>query len=98
MMQASKANESVSEYSKTGLCITVNVLRMLAHESHLNVTGVQFFRLPILTELSRGLNLQKCIQAGLKKLSMCTVAIVLILQVVFCCGCFWCFFFRYTNR
>ena len=27
MMQASKANESVSEYSKTGLCITVKVLR-----------------------------------------------------------------------
>ena len=29
MMQASKANESVSEYSKTGLCIKVKVLRML---------------------------------------------------------------------
>ena len=30
MMQASKANESVSEYSKTGLCITVKVLRVLS--------------------------------------------------------------------
>ena len=30
MMQASKANENVSEYSKTGLCITVKVLRMLS--------------------------------------------------------------------
>ena len=30
MVQASIANESVSEYSKTGLCITVNVLRMLS--------------------------------------------------------------------
>ena len=30
MMQASKANESVSEYSKTVLCITVKVLRMLS--------------------------------------------------------------------
>ena len=30
MMQASKANESVSEYSKTGLRITVKVLRMLS--------------------------------------------------------------------
>ena len=29
-MQASKANESVSEYLKTGLCITVTVLRMLS--------------------------------------------------------------------
>ena len=28
MVQESKANESVSEYSKTGLCITVKVLRM----------------------------------------------------------------------
>ena len=30
MMQASKANESVSEYSKTGLCITVKILRRLS--------------------------------------------------------------------
>ena len=30
MMQASKANESVSECSKTGLCITVQILRMLS--------------------------------------------------------------------
>ena len=29
MMQTSKANESVSECSKIGLCITVKVLRML---------------------------------------------------------------------
>ena len=29
LMQASKANESVTECSKTGLCITVNILRML---------------------------------------------------------------------
>ena len=28
IIQESKANESVSEYSKTGLCITVKVLRM----------------------------------------------------------------------
>ena len=27
-------------------------------ESHLNVTGVQFFRLPIWTEISHGFNLQ----------------------------------------
>ena len=30
MMQASKANENVSEYSKIGLCITVKVLRNLS--------------------------------------------------------------------
>ena len=30
MKQACKANESVSECSKTWLCITVNVLRMLS--------------------------------------------------------------------
>ena len=30
VMQASKTNESVSESSKTALCITVNVLRMLS--------------------------------------------------------------------
>ena len=30
MMQAGKANESVSECSKTGLCIAVKVLRMLS--------------------------------------------------------------------
>ena len=30
MIQASNANESVSEYSKTGLCITVKVLQMLS--------------------------------------------------------------------
>ena len=30
MMQAGKANESVSEYSKTGLCITVKVMQMLS--------------------------------------------------------------------
>ena len=29
MMQASKANESVFEYSMTGLCITVKVLPMI---------------------------------------------------------------------
>ena len=40
MMQASKANESVSEYSKTGLCITVTED---SHESNLNVTGVPIF-------------------------------------------------------
>ena len=47
MMQASKANESISECSKTGLCITVKVLRSCheeTHDSHLNVTRVQFFR------------------------------------------------------
>ena len=33
MMQASKANESVSEYSKTGLCIIVKVLRMLSRRN-----------------------------------------------------------------
>ena len=46
MMQASKANESVSECSK--LCLPVEVLRLLSrgkHESQLNVTGVQCFRL-----------------------------------------------------
>ena len=30
MMQANEANESVSEYSKTGLCITVKILRRLS--------------------------------------------------------------------
>ena len=33
---------------KTGLCITVNLIRMLnaeRHESYLNATGVEFFRL-----------------------------------------------------
>ena len=30
MMQASKVNESISKYSKTGLCITEKVLRMLS--------------------------------------------------------------------
>ena len=29
-MQASRENESVSEYSKTGLCITVKVLRIMS--------------------------------------------------------------------
>ena len=33
MMNASKANESVYEYSKTGLCIKVKVLRMLSREN-----------------------------------------------------------------
>ena len=50
MMQASRANKSVSAYSKTGLCITVTFLWMLSretHKSHLTVTGVQFFRLQI---------------------------------------------------
>ena len=46
MMQASKANESVSECSKTDLCMTVKVLRMLSR-GNFNVTGVQFFRLQI---------------------------------------------------
>ena len=47
MRQSSKANKSASESSKTDLCIKVKDLRMLSrvtHESHLNVTGVQFFR------------------------------------------------------
>ena len=46
-MKASNADESICEYSKTRLCIIVKVLLMLSqetHESHLNVTGVQFFR------------------------------------------------------
>ena len=30
MKQASEANESVSEFPKTGLCVTVKVFRMLA--------------------------------------------------------------------
>ena len=45
-MQASKANESVSEYSKTWLCITVKVLRILSRgntQSHLDVTGGPIF-------------------------------------------------------
>ena len=33
MMQASKANESVSKGSKTGLCITMKVLRMLSRRN-----------------------------------------------------------------
>ena len=32
-MKASKANENVSKYSKTVLCITVKVLRMLSQEN-----------------------------------------------------------------
>ena len=62
MLQASKANESESEYSKIGLCITVKGFANVGtgtHESQLNVTGVQFFRLPIRTEISHDLNLQK---------------------------------------
>ena len=50
MMQASKAIESVSERSKTGLSITVKNIGCCheeTHESHLNVTGVQFFSLQI---------------------------------------------------
>ena len=50
MMQDSKANESVSEYLKTGSCITVKVLRTLSRgntQQSFNVTGVQFFRLQI---------------------------------------------------
>ena len=50
MMLASKANESVSESSKTGLCIKKKVYGCFHEEifeSHLNVTGVQFFRLQI---------------------------------------------------
>ena len=62
MIQASKANESVSECSKTGLCKTVKVLWMFReerHESHLNVIGVQFFHLQVLTEISHSLGLEK---------------------------------------
>ena len=47
-MQASKVNKSVSECSKTGLCI-----------KYLNVTGVQFFRLQIWIEISHSLGLKK---------------------------------------
>ena len=59
MMQASKANESVSECSKTVLYLTVRVLRIFntcheeTHESHLNVTGVQFFRLQMNRNLTQ---------------------------------------------
>ena len=56
-MQASKANENVSECSKTGLCITVKVLQMLSkerRESHLNVIGSIFQ----VTNLNR--NLTQC--------------------------------------
>ena len=35
MIQASKANESVSECSKTGLCITVTVLRDVVTREHM---------------------------------------------------------------
>ena len=63
MMQASKANESVSEYSKTWLCIKVknvaDVVPRKHKKSHFNVTGVQLFSLQILTEVSLGLDLQK---------------------------------------
>ena len=49
MMQASKANESVSESSKTVLCIkkVYGCCHEETHENHLNVTGVQFFSLQI---------------------------------------------------
>ena len=45
MMQASETNESASDSSKTGICITVKVLRLFSwetHVSHLNVTGSDF--------------------------------------------------------
>ena len=50
MMQTRKANESVSESSKTGLCIKKKVNGCCHEEtleSHLNMTGVQFIRLQI---------------------------------------------------
>ena len=50
-----RANESVSECSNTGLCKTVKVYGCCheeTHDSHLNVTGVQVFRLQISTEIS----------------------------------------------
>ena len=58
MMQASKTNESVSDSSKTGYAY-YGCYHEETHESHLNVTGVQFFRLQIRTEISHGLGLQK---------------------------------------
>ena len=48
--QASKANESVSKCAKTGLCI--GYCHEETHESHLNVTGVQFL---LVTNLNRNL-------------------------------------------
>ena len=58
----SKANENVSECSNTGLCITGKVngcCHEERHESHLNVTGVQYFKLKIGTGISHSLGLQK---------------------------------------
>ena len=51
----SKANENVSECSNTGFCITGKVngcCHEERHESHLNVTGVQYFKLKIGTGIS----------------------------------------------
>ena len=61
MMQVSIANESVSECSRTGLCIKskrfTDVVTRKHIKCHLNVPGVQFFRLQIRTKISHSLEL-----------------------------------------
>ena len=59
-MQTKNANESVSECSRAGLCITVNVLRMLSLGNTCKLfKRVQFFWLQIQPEISHSLGLQK---------------------------------------
>ena len=47
MMQASEANEGISEFSMTGSCHEER------HENHLNVTGVQISRLHLNRNLTQ---------------------------------------------
>ena len=62
MMQASKVNESVSEYSKTGLCITVKVLQMWSRgntQKSFKSDRGQIFQVENLNRISHGLDIQK---------------------------------------
>ena len=58
MMQASKANKSVSECSKTGLCITVKVLRMLSRGNTCKSFKCDRGRIFQVTNLSRNLTVR----------------------------------------
>ena len=61
MAQANKANENVSECSKTELCIKIKVYGCCheeTHGSHLNVTGV-LFSVYKFEQKSHSLGLQK---------------------------------------
>ena len=61
LMQASKANESLSGYSKTGLCITVKFLWMLSQgntQKSFNCDRGPIFQVAIGTEISHGIHYQ----------------------------------------